>query len=285
MSAAACCVDGSLVASSSFTPARARRTRSTRCCSAGSRASRRARICSVSRAVNGSPDQRGSRGSGLVAQRRAVRLPPRILAAWKIIRPDPFFVWYRFGAKEKVVRKLSVVIAATALALAGVGCGSQAHQSSTTTTTTVRAAPARAVAVVVAHQSSTTTTTTVGAAPAGPVAVAGRVNAPPATSIVGTWSGYLTPPPGTHASRQRFMVVIDPRERRGTWRASSTCAGTLRLKDISSGYHHYYRVAGAHPGCAAPGIDCLKRSGAQMVDVFVPNARGRDIDGTFRRVS
>lgn len=80
------------------------------------------------------------------------------------------------------------------------------------------------------------------------------------------------------------MVVIDPGERRGTWRTSSTCAGTLRLKDISDGYHHYYRVAGAHPGCAAPGIDCLKRSGAQMVDVFVPNAGGRDIDGTFRRV-
>ena len=157
--------------------------------------------------------------------------------------------------------KLSVAVAATTLALAGAGCASQAHQSSTTSTTTVRVASARAVAV------------------------AARVNAPPATSIVGTWSGHLTPPPGTHASRQRFMIVIDPGERRGTWRTSSTCAGTLRLKDISYGYHHYYRVAGAHPGCAAPGVDCLKRSGAQMVDVFVPNAGGRDIDGTFRRVS
>lgn len=157
------------------------------------------------------------------------------------------------------MRKPSVAIAATALALAGAGCGSQAHQSSTTTTT-------------------------VRAAPAGAVDVAADVNPPPAMSIVGTWSGHLTPP-GTHASRQRFIVVIDPRERRGTWRTSSTCAGTLRLKDISYGYHHYYRVAGAHPGCAAPGIDCLKRSGAQMVDVFVPNAGGGHIDGTFRRVS
>ncbi len=157
--------------------------------------------------------------------------------------------------------KLSVAVAATALALAGAGCGSQAHQSSTTSTTTIRTAAARAVDV------------------------AARVNAPPATSIVGTWSGHLTPPPGTHASRERFMVVIDTGERRGTWRTSSTCSGTLRLKDISYGYHHYYRVAGAHPGCAAPGIDCLKRSGAQMVDVFVPNAGGRNIDGTFRRVS
>ena len=159
------------------------------------------------------------------------------------------------------MRKLSVAIAAPALALAGAGCGSQAHQSSTTTTTTVRAATARAVSW------------------------SGPVNAPSARSIVGTWSGHLTPPPGSHASRQRFMVVIAPGERRGKWRTTSTCSGTLRLKDISYGYHHYYRVAGAHPGCAAPGIDCLKRSGAQMVDVFVPNAGGNEIDGTFRRVS
>ncbi len=120
---------------------------------------------------------------------------------------------------------------------------------------------------------------------AGVGAVAGPANAAPATSIVGTWSGHLTPPPGTHRSRQRFLVVIAPGERRGTWRTSSTCAGTLRLKDISYGYHHYYRVAGTHPGCAAPGIDCFKRSGAHMVDVFVPNGGGGDIDGTFRRVS
>jgi hypothetical protein len=182
------------------------------------------------------------------------------------------------------MRKLSVAIPAAALALAAAGCGSQADQSSMTTTPTVRAAAARAVAVVVADQSSTTTATTVRAGPAGAVAWAGPANAPSAGSIVGTWSGYLTPPSGTHASRQRFMVVIDPGERRGTWRTSSTCAGTLRLKDISYGYHHYYRVAGLHPGCAAPGIDCLKRSGAQMADVFVPNAGGSDIDGTFRRV-
>jgi len=182
------------------------------------------------------------------------------------------------------MRKLSLAIPAAALALAAAGCGSQADQSSTTTTTAVRAAPAHAVAVVVAEQPSTTTATTVRAAPAGAVSWAGPVNAPSAASIVGTWSGHLTAPPGTDASRQRFLLVIDPGERRGTWRTSSTCAGTLRLKDVSYGYHHYYRVAGAHPGCAAPGIDCLKRSGARMVDVFVPNAGGSDIDGTFRRV-
>ena len=51
---------------------------------------------------------------------------------------------------------------------------------------------------------------------------------------------------------------------------------TLRLKDISSGYHHYYRVAGANAGCAALGVDCLKRVGAQMVDEFVPDLGPED---------
>ncbi|HTX11066.1 MAG TPA: hypothetical protein VME22_20750 [Solirubrobacteraceae bacterium] len=182
------------------------------------------------------------------------------------------------------MRRLSAVILATALALAALGCGSQAHRSSTTATTRVRAAPPRTIAVVVADQSPTTTVTTITAGTAGAVSWTGPVNAPSAGSIVGTWSGHLTPAPGTHASPQRFVIVVDPGERRGTWRTSSTCAGTLRLKDISYGYHHYYRVAGAHPGCAAPGIDCLERSGPRMVDVFVPNAGGGEIDGTFRRV-
>ena len=66
------------------------------------------------------------------------------------------------------------------------------------------------------------------------------------------------------------MIVVGRGERRGTWRIGLRCAGTLRLKDISSGYHHYYRVGGARDACAALGVDCLKRVGAQMVDVFVP---------------
>jgi hypothetical protein len=119
---------------------------------------------------------------------------------------------------------------------------------------------------------------------AGGIAVASSVASASGTSIVGTWSGQLGPSSGGHAARQHFTFVVDQGERRGTWRVSSTCAGTLRLKDISGGYHHYYRVLGAHPGCAAPGIDCLKRSGAQMVDVFVPNAGGADSTGTFRRI-
>ena len=61
------------------------------------------------------------------------------------------------------------------------------------------------------------------------------------------------------------------------------CAGTVRLKDISIGYHHYYRVAGANAAFAALGVDCLKRVGAQMVDVFVPGS-GPDDSIKLRRV-
>jgi hypothetical protein len=153
------------------------------------------------------------------------------------------------------MRKFSVAVGATALALAGAGCGSQ---SSTTTRTTV-------------------------IAPAAAVSWAGPVNAPSDRSIVGTWSGYITPSPGGGASRKRFMIVVARGERGGTWRIGLRCAGTLRLKDISSGYHHFYRMAGANAGCAALGVDCLKRVGAQMVDVFVPDS-GPDDSVNLRRV-
>ena len=36
------------------------------------------------------------------------------------------------------------------------------------------------------------------------------------------------------------------------------------------------RVAGANAGCAALGVDCLKRVGAQMADVFVPDSGAHD---------
>jgi hypothetical protein len=120
---------------------------------------------------------------------------------------------------------------------------------------------------------------------AGALTVAGFADAASGISIVGTWSGQLTPSAGSHGARERFVVVVASGERRGTWRISSSCAGTLRLKDISDGYHHYERVAGAHPGCAPPGIDCLKRDAAQMVDVFVSNSGKANSTGTFRRIS
>jgi hypothetical protein len=120
------------------------------------------------------------------------------------------------------------------------------------------------------------TSTTVIAAPAAAVSWPGPVNAPSTSSIVGTWSGYITPFPGSSASRQRFTIVVARGERAGTWKIGSRCGGTLRLQDISYGYHHYYRLAGANAGCAAVGVDCLKRVGAQMVDAFVPNSGPED---------
>lgn len=154
------------------------------------------------------------------------------------------------------MRKFSVALGATALALAGVGAGSQ---SSATAGPTVLAAPAAA--------SSWT----------------GPVNPPSARSIVGTWSGHIARFPGRGASGHRFMIVVARGERKGTWRIGLRCAGTLRLKDVSSGYHHYYRMAGRNGGCAALGVDCLKRVGAQMVDVFVPDS-GADDTVKLRRV-
>jgi hypothetical protein len=145
------------------------------------------------------------------------------------------------------MRRFSVAVGATAL-------------------TTVIAAPAAAVSW------AKTTRTTVVAARAAAVSWGGPVNAPSARSIVGTWSGDITPVPGSGASPKRFMIVVARGERGGTWRIGLRCAGTLRLKDISGGYHHYYRVAGGNAGCAALGIDCLKRVGAQMVDEFAPDS-------------
>jgi hypothetical protein len=72
------------------------------------------------------------------------------------------------------------------------------------------------------------------------------------------------------------MIAVARGEQGGTWRIGLRCGGTLRLKDISYGFHHYYRVAGANHGCAALGVDCLKRVGGQMVDVFVPDSGPQD---------
>ena len=123
------------------------------------------------------------------------------------------------------------------------------------------------------------------AAAGGALALAGATEAAPATSIVGTWSGYLIPASASQGARQRFTVVVNRGERGGTWRIGARCAGTLRLDNISNGFHHYYRVAGAHPGCAPLGVDCLKRDGARIVDWFVSNSGTANSNGTFRRLS
>ena len=127
-------------------------------------------------------------------------------------------------------------------------------------------------------------TLTVALPAAAALAASGAIAAGAATSIVGKWSGRLLPAPGSHGSRQQLTVVVNRGERTGTWRMGPRCAGTLRLKDISYGYHHYYRVQSSNPGCAPRGVDCLKRLGAQMVDVFVSNSGTANSSGEFRRI-
>jgi hypothetical protein len=123
-----------------------------------------------------------------------------------------------------------------------------------------------------------------GVAIAAALIVIASVNADQA-SIVGKWSGQLAAPPGSHQARQHFTFVVYKGERRGTWRVGPRCSGTLRLKDISNGYHHYYRLTSKNPGCVAHGIDCFKRAGAKMLDVFVPTSGKAQIAGQFRRIS
>jgi hypothetical protein len=110
--------------------------------------------------------------------------------------------------------------------------------------------------------------------------------APPAKSksIVGKWNGLLIPVDGTPS--QHFTMVVYRGERAGTWRLNATCHGKLRLKDISDGYHHYYRMAGANPGCVVLGIDCFERDGARMADAFVPykSTGAANANAKFRRV-
>jgi hypothetical protein len=106
----------------------------------------------------------------------------------------------------------------------------------------------------------------------------------PGPPIVGTWSGDLMASPGNPAPPQPFFAVVDASQRTGSWRTGPHCAGTLRLKDISHGFRHYYRVMGANPGCAPAGIDCFKRDGPRMEDVFVSSSARANSVGEFRRV-
>jgi hypothetical protein len=112
------------------------------------------------------------------------------------------------------------------------------------------------------------------------IVLAGSASAASGSSIVGKWKGYLTTP----GQRMPFQVSVSRNERSGTWRVSQTCSGTLRLKDISGGYHHYYRVSGKDRGCAPAGIDCLKREGSGMLDWFNESTGDVSFDGTLRRL-
>lgn len=113
------------------------------------------------------------------------------------------------------------------------------------------------------------------------LATSGAGAAANAGPLVGTWRGTMAARDGSHAVRHRLTIVVDRGERAGTWTVGPQCRGTLRLKDLSYGFHHYTEIAAPHTRCAGGGEDCLKRVGAQMLDVFV-SAPGTAADSTGR---
>ena len=103
------------------------------------------------------------------------------------------------------------------------------------------------------------------------------------TRIVGRWTGIMKPNTRSHARAHRLTVVVYSGERAGTWSVNARCRGTLRLHDISNGYHHYTEIAAAGTSCAGGGVDCLKRVGAQVVDEFVSRpGTDQNTTGTLR---
>ena len=106
------------------------------------------------------------------------------------------------------------------------------------------------------------------------------------TSITGTWSGTMrSAGSGSHARVHHLTVTINRRETAGTWVIGPKCRGTLRLKDISNGYHHYTEIAAPGTSCRGGGVDCLERVGAVVQDVFVSRpGTSLDSDGTLHRV-
>ena len=103
--------------------------------------------------------------------------------------------------------------------------------------------------------------------------------------LTGTWSGFMRQGSGSTAPRHHLRLVVNASERGGSWRISARCLGSLRLKNISNGYHHYIEVLAPGATCRGGGIDCLKRVGAGLYDTFQsPPGTKYDNDGTLRRV-
>lgn len=104
-------------------------------------------------------------------------------------------------------------------------------------------------------------------------------------SITGTWSGIMRPPSSSsHARVHRLTVTVNRRETAGTWVIGPKCRGTLRLHDISNGYHHYTEIAAPGTDCRGGGVDCLERVGGGVQDVFVSRpGTSLDSDGTLHR--
>jgi hypothetical protein len=108
------------------------------------------------------------------------------------------------------------------------------------------------------------------------LAGAAAASAASPTWIFGTWSGTLQPTSGSQAQPEQLTVHVRLGEQTGTWSINSSCYGTLTLQSISNGFHHYNRIAAQGTTCAtgnAGGVDCLMRTGSQVLDEYVSRRR------------
>lgn len=102
--------------------------------------------------------------------------------------------------------------------------------------------------------------------------------------VSGTWKGTMTPSTGSHAKRHFVTVSDNSAERAGTFYLSATCQGTLKLKDISNGFHHFTEIPAKGSSCRGGAEDCLKRVGHQVLDVYVsPPGRKDNSSGLLVR--
>lgn len=88
--------------------------------------------------------------------------------------------------------------------------------------------------------------------------------------LTGSWSGSIKRGPYGRGHPQHLLIAVDASERGGSWEVSATCRGSLRLKDVSNGYHHYIEELSRGATCLGGGIDCLRRVGAHVEDLFQP---------------
>jgi hypothetical protein len=105
--------------------------------------------------------------------------------------------------------------------------------------------------------------------------------------LTGTWIGNINPGPGSTVRRHGLRIVVDAGERGGSWRINARCGGPLRLQSISGGFHHYREELARGSTCRGGGIDCLKRAGAGLYDLFQAHFTNYNYysDGTLNRVA
>ncbi len=136
------------------------------------------------------------------------------------------------------------------------------------------AAAAIVVVLGVAACASSGTHSSGGSASAGSttyagVSVSSKSSSGASARVSGTWKGTMTPSTGSHAKRHYVTVSDNSAEKSGTFYLSATCQGTLKLKDISNGFHHFTEIPAKGSSCRGGAEDCLKRVGGQVLDVYV----------------